>query len=293
MNTRFAILGALAFFGIMLFSSQTHAQSPGAGEPLDRTQRPAPATHVARLQKLLHIWKINNFIEFKTPAWASEVPEVERTALRKAAAKAVISNSEVIPELVRQAFLLKRQSDTQEAADRLLVLAAKEGADLPEELLRISRSGAETRLRGQAAKLLVLRFAKGRPYEELSSLDIPLPDISSLHGTPVVIVFWAAWDLGFQAQWPKAKTDLDRLAAEGFAVMGINFDPDRERAEAFIAAENIGWPSIFPEGNPFRYVEYYGIRGFPSFWLVDADGRLQATGVCCGVYSKGLSLVQP
>ena len=63
----------------------------------------------------------------------------------------------------------------------------------------------------------------------------------------------------------------------GFDVVGISLDEDLDQLADFLAEHEIHWTLLACEETA-KLAEEYGIRGIPLLILVDADGKVVATG---------------
>ena len=65
---------------------------------------------------------------------------------------------------------------------------------------------------------------------------------------------------------------------QGFEVVGVSLDEDREALDAFIAAKEIPWTILYeqPQGEGWRHplATYYGISGIPTVILIGRDGKV-------------------
>ena len=97
-------------------------------------------------------------------------------------------------------------------------------------------------------------------------------------GKVVLVDFWASTSAAWQDSLPNIKTAYDRFHKDGFEVIGINVDHDRQRAYEYIRGERLPWPTIVDDiangldGNPNAI--RYGIRAVPFVMLVGRDGKV-------------------
>lgn len=84
-----------------------------------------------------------------------------------------------------------------------------------------------------------------------------------------LVNFWASWCAPCRAEHPI----LQRLAAEGIPIYGINYKDDPAKALAFLAEL----------GNPFRAIGAdasgrmaldWGVYGVPETYVIDGEGRV-------------------
>ncbi len=101
---------------------------------------------------------------------------------------------------------------------------------------------------------------------------------SKFKGKVVLVDFWASTSTPWVSSLPSLKSAYDRFHSDGFEVLGINVDRDRQRAYEYIRGERLPWPTIVDEvsngldGNPNAI--RYGIRAVPFVMLVGRDGKV-------------------
>ena len=102
--------------------------------------------------------------------------------------------------------------------------------------------------------------------------------ISDYHGKVVLMPFWAT---GFPPSLqvvPQLKAIRDAHTDE-VAIVGINLDADRNVLEAFIASNDLGFPSFFAQStinvaNPVAV--QFGMVGMPFVAVLDQKGNVAA-----------------
>jgi len=72
------------------------------------------------------------------------------------------------------------------------------------------------------------------------------------------------------AAMPHVREAYDRLHAQGFEVLSISLDQDKEALQNYITSKQIPWPQCF--NAEFQLAETYGIGPIPEMWLVDKKG---------------------
>ncbi len=71
---------------------------------------------------------------------------------------------------------------------------------------------------------------------------------------------------------------MKRLAAEPFALVGVNSDRERAEAAEAMRANGLVWPS-FHDGQGGPIARAWRIRGWPTIVLIDADGIIRFRSV--------------
>jgi len=101
---------------------------------------------------------------------------------------------------------------------------------------------------------------------------------SKFKGKVVLVDFWASTSAPWISSLPSLKSAYDRFHTDGFEVIGVNVDHDRQRAYEYIRGERLPWPTIIDEvsngldGNPNAI--RYGIQAVPFVMLVGRDGKV-------------------
>jgi thiol-disulfide isomerase/thioredoxin len=114
----------------------------------------------------------------------------------------------------------------------------------------------------------------GKPAPEIQfkSSDGATTALSSFHGKPVFIEFWATWCEPCVALMP----DLTRLYAEtqaqGLVWLSVDSDEDASVVAAFLSREHISWPNYHDEDEALG--KAFHRTGIPLGVLVDADGKI-------------------
>ena len=156
----------------------------------------------------------------------------------------------------------------------------------PRSRIRASRRVAATML------LLVASVAISRPALSASQkskapMPIPAPDfslptrageavtLSSLKGKVVLVDFWASWCEPCKKSFPWLKKMNDRLADKGFAVVAINLDKDRDKAEGFLQDRSIPFAVAFDPAG--KTAQAFRVPNLPSSFLIDRAGQIVAT----------------
>ncbi|HVW37945.1 MAG TPA: TlpA disulfide reductase family protein [Pirellulales bacterium] len=138
----------------------------------------------------------------------------------------------------------------------------------------ISRSAEK--LEGAIRQLKLI----GSPIEIKGKLvDGKKFDWAKFKGKVVLVDFWATWCGPCIEELPNVKEVYEKYHDQGFDVVGISLDDDREALEAFLDREHIRWPILFSDdpaatGWDHPMATYFGISSVPATILVDRQGKV-------------------
>jgi cytochrome c biogenesis protein CcmG/thiol:disulfide interchange protein DsbE len=116
------------------------------------------------------------------------------------------------------------------------------------------------------------RPAPRLPGEQLSGSDATLADLlSSAHGKPVLVVFWASW-CGPCTREAPALERFSRSPEGRTRIVGVDWSDARTGGRSFVA--HYGW--TFPNLSDPRGVvgNSYGITGLPTTFVVNDRHRI-------------------
>jgi thiol-disulfide isomerase/thioredoxin len=97
-------------------------------------------------------------------------------------------------------------------------------------------------------------------------------DLAALKGRVVYLDFWASWCGPCRKSFPWMSDMQARYGNQGLSVVAVNLDQDRALAARFLAAYPPGFTVAYdPQGVS---AERYDVKGMPSSYLIDRDGRV-------------------
>lgn len=112
------------------------------------------------------------------------------------------------------------------------------------------------------------------PDFTLAGTDGVLYTLSELRGQTVILNFWATWCAPCRVEMPMLEARYALGHDDGLIVLGINFDEPASEVRRFAQDLAITFPLLLDPGAEVQRL--YRIRGYPSTFFVDRDGRLVA-----------------
>lgn len=129
--------------------------------------------------------------------------------------------------------------------------------------------------RGLVASSVAVGAALALPAQA-ASVHAPDPlDLGKYRGKVVYLDFWASWCGPCRLSFPYMERLSAYYAAKPFALIAVNVDHSRERADAFIAAFGPNINVVYdPEG---QVALKYGVREMPTSVVLDKNGHVRFT----------------
>jgi thiol-disulfide isomerase/thioredoxin len=104
-------------------------------------------------------------------------------------------------------------------------------------------------------------------------------NVKEWRGKVVLVDFWATWCPPCLAELPNLKQAFDRYHKDGFEIVGIPLDVDRDRLVDFLKGREIPWVQLFSAepsqrewNNPLA--RKYHVRQIPTMYLLDKQGMV-------------------
>lgn len=116
----------------------------------------------------------------------------------------------------------------------------------------------------------------GQPLDiKFTAVDGREVDLAKMKGKVVLIDFWATWCGPCIGELPHVLEAYEKFHPQGFEIVGISFDQDKGALERLTKQKGMTWPQYFDgAGWKNTFGQRFGIRGIPTMWLVDKEGKL-------------------
>jgi thiol-disulfide isomerase/thioredoxin len=96
---------------------------------------------------------------------------------------------------------------------------------------------------------------------------------------PLVVSFWATWCGPCMGLVPHEKALVEKFNARPLVLVGVNGDEDRETVKTVSAKEGITWRSFWNGGWRQGIPVQWGIRGWPTLYVIDGNGVIRDNGL--------------
>lgn len=124
-----------------------------------------------------------------------------------------------------------------------------------------------------SAPLVSLTAGQAAPDFALQTPDGQTVHLSDFKGQPVLLNFWATWCGPCAIEMPALEQVYRKYQDQGLVVLGINQGEAGERVTQYLRNNNLSFPSVLDTETSIA--RQYRVTGYPTTWLVDADGTLR------------------
>jgi len=133
-----------------------------------------------------------------------------------------------------------------------------------------------------AAKKIQASLAVGTTFPAFNENDLDGKPLSLANdkGKVLLIDFWATWCPPCRAEIPNVVATYKKYHSQGFEVIGVSLDEDRQKLVNFTRENGMTWPQFFDgQGWSNKLAVKYGIEAIPATYLLDGNGVIIGTGL--------------
>jgi thiol-disulfide isomerase/thioredoxin len=108
-----------------------------------------------------------------------------------------------------------------------------------------------------------------------TALDGSTVDLAKLRGKVVLVDFWSSTCAPYAQVVPDIVAAYKKYHDQGFEVVGISLDEDKDAMQGFMQDKGMTWPQNFDgKGWNNDVSQSFNIRALPVEWLVDKKGMV-------------------
>ena len=134
----------------------------------------------------------------------------------------------------------------------------------------------------QAGKKIQSSLVEGSEFPTFSEtgLDAKPFALADYKGKLVLVDFWATWCGPCVGELPNVMKVYEKHHGEGFEILGVSLDGDKERLTSFLKEKNMTWPQYF-DGQKWenKLAVKYGVNSIPATYLLGKDGKIIGKGL--------------
>ena len=135
-------------------------------------------------------------------------------------------------------------------------------------------------LKAQAeSKKVQKSLAVGAKFPDFDEKDLdgkPL-SVANHKGKVVLVDFWATWCGPCISELPNVLKTYEKYHSQGFEIIGISLDQDKDKLTGFIDKKGMKWAQFFDgKGWGNKLAGKYGVQSIPMTYLLDGEGKIIA-----------------
>jgi thiol-disulfide isomerase/thioredoxin len=125
----------------------------------------------------------------------------------------------------------------------------------------------------QASSFDPLRNGAPAPAFELASNAGKNIRIADYKGQVVLLNFWASWCGPCRKEMPILEQLHKQYRSKGFAMVGVNVEPDSAEALGFLKSTPVSFPILFDRDS--KVSKLYAVQGMPNTVILDRKGNVR------------------
>jgi peroxiredoxin len=130
-----------------------------------------------------------------------------------------------------------------------------------------------------AAKKIQSALVEGTQFPDFDEQDVAGKPVSiaNYKGKVVLIDFWATWCGPCVGELPNVLKVYQKHHDQGFEIIGISLDEDKQKLDSFTKEHNMTWQQFFDgKGWGNKLAAKYGVQSIPATYLLDGNGNIIA-----------------
>lgn len=139
-----------------------------------------------------------------------------------------------------------------------------------------------TQIKAQKEAANLIAPGKVAPdFEEMKLDGKTTMKLSDLRGKIVLLDFWASWCGPCRKENPNVVRLYEKYKNDGFTVMSVSLDKDKNAWEAAIQKDNLTWPNHVSDLKQWqsKVGQLYQVKGIPFTALLDKEGKIIQTNL--------------
>ncbi|MFV0344954.1 MAG: redoxin family protein [Bacteroidales bacterium] len=150
--------------------------------------------------------------------------------------------------------------------------------DLLSDNVKNSKYGLK--LNEKLEKLAKVQVGAVAPDFTLNTPDGEPIKLSSLRGKYILLDFWASWCGPCRAENPNVVKAYNKYKGKKFDILGVSLDNDKEKWLKAIEDDKLTWHHVSDlKGWENEASQMYSVRGIPTNFLLDSEGKIVATNL--------------
>jgi thiol-disulfide isomerase/thioredoxin len=129
--------------------------------------------------------------------------------------------------------------------------------------------------------LILFSHSSFAAFNEAPDIILPGVDgevrLESLKGKVVYLDFWASWCKPCAKSFPWMNKIKQSYADEGFEVLAVNLDKEKQLADEFLSKMDVNFLVAFDKDG--QSAAAYKLKGMPSSYLIGRDGKVYASHI--------------